>query len=290
MAVFTGSKKPPGKPIAKEMLMKKSTLTGITTILPFDSHYIKVEKKGKWNLMDADGKLVSDTWFGSISKNSDGSISTETVRRGRAKAVEAKFLDVGSLVNTVKVIGVVPAECVSMLDSGSIVVIHGNPKYVAKATLYGREVFIDKNGGIYDASGTKLRLLFNTVDSERLFKAVRQFNKKLHYESRQLVKSEHGTYKKMIDNKLAMWAFYWVNDEWSIITDHEEMEMENDVRKWTDDFIIRIATDLTPQTVQNTLDKVFGEHKTRTSDGVENWTWNLKKNDLDKLIDTLSAF
>lgn len=45
--------------------MKKSQLTKITTILPFDSNYVKVGKNSNmlWNLMDSEGNLISETWF-----------------------------------------------------------------------------------------------------------------------------------------------------------------------------------------------------------------------------------
>ena len=60
--------------------MTKTDLKQITDILPFDEKYILVGKgpktSKKWNLMDANGKLISDTWFASITKNTDGSVKT----------------------------------------------------------------------------------------------------------------------------------------------------------------------------------------------------------------------
>lgn len=277
--------------------MTKTNLKQITNILPFDDKYILVGKKPYpsskamvWNLMDANGKLISDTWFTSISKNTDGSIKTEVKVKHARKAVAATFINTTSFAKASKVMDLVPVACLSLVDSGTIEPYTGSDKrYIAKAKLYGREVFLDKAGNIYDSNGVKLRLMFNTVDSERLFKAIKAFNKKLHYDSEQLDFDEN-TFKILVDKHVAMWGFYWVNDDWSIITDHPELHMENDTKKWTDDFIIRIATDLVPEKVRTALVNAFGnKYKDATISDVRNWTWHLSKGDLDKIINTLAA-
>ena len=88
--------------------MTKKNLSKIAEILPFNDKYVLVGKKKYansktlvWNLMDKDGRLLSDNWFASISKNSDGSIKTEVKTTARAKKVtevhivDADVLDFG---------------------------------------------------------------------------------------------------------------------------------------------------------------------------------------------------
>ena len=72
--------------------MKKSQLTKITTILPFDGKYIKVGKNRNklWNLMDSEGNFISETWFENIEKTTDGAIIT------KAEKKEMRFVNVGS--------------------------------------------------------------------------------------------------------------------------------------------------------------------------------------------------
>ena len=239
--------------------------------------------------MDANGKLISDTWFTSISKNTDGSIKTEVKVKHARKPVAATFINTTSFAKASKVMDIVPVACLSLVDSGTIEPYTGSDKrYIAKAKLYGQEVFLDKDGNIYK-DGVKLRFMFNTVDSERLFRAAWAFNKKLHYECKPLADGENSLLTLVNDNKVALWCFYWVNDEWSIITDYPELRMQNDTKKWTDDFIIRIATNLVPEKVRKSLINAFGNYKEATTSDVLYWTWNLKKGDLDKIITTLAA-
>lgn len=274
--------------------MTKTDLKQITDILPFDEKYILVGKgpktSKKWNLMDANGKLISDTWFASITKNTDGSVKTEVRAKYARKAVATTFISTDSFAKASRVMDLVPIACLSLVDSGTIEPYTGSDKrYIAKAKLYGQTVFLDKDGNIYK-DGVKLRLLFNTVDSERLHKAVEAFNRKLHYDYEPLEKDTTGTFKMVVDHNISMWSFYWVNDDWSIITDYPELRMHNETKKWTDDFIVRIATNLVPEKVRKSLINAFGgNYKEATTSDVLYWTWHLNKGDLDKIITTLAA-
>ncbi len=277
--------------------MTKKNLSKIAEILPFNDKYVLVGKKKYansktlvWNLMDKDGRLLSDNWFASISKNSDGSIKTEVKATARAKKVtEVTFLNTESFAKACDVMSLVPVTCLSLVDSGSIEPYKGTDKrYIAKAKLYGQEVFLDKDGNVYK-DGVKLRLLFNTVDSERLFKAAWSFNKKLHYECKPLKESENNLVQLVNDNKVALWMFYWVDESWNVITDHEELAMRNDTKKWTDDFIVRVATDLVPDSVKDLLTKSFGAPEDKETSGVKYRNYRMKKGDLEKIINTLAA-
>lgn len=276
--------------------MTKSDLKSVSTILPFDDTYVLVGKKKYysskklvWNLMDAEGKLISETWFASITKNTDGSIKTEVKAAKAKKVATATFISTASFAKASHVMDLVPVACLSLVDSGTIEPYKGSDKrYIAKAKLYGKVVFLDKDGNIYSEYGEKIKLLFNTVDSERIFNAVKAFNRKMHHDSRQCSEDDNS-YAGAVRNKLSMWGFYWINDDWSVDTDMEELGIRTDSRKWTDDFIIRIAYDLVPEDVRKHLTAAFGKYDDRTSSGVRNWSWHLNKGDLEKLINTLQA-
>lgn len=277
--------------------MTKKNLSKIAEILPFNDKYVLVGKKKYansktlvWNLMDKDGRLLSDNWFASISKNSDGSIKTEVKATARAKKVtEVTFLNTESFAKACNVMSLVPVACLSLVDSGSIEPYTGNDKrFIAKAKLYGQVVFLDKDGNVYK-DGVKLRLLFNTVDSERLFKATWAFNKKLHYECKPLPDNTSNIVQLVNDNKVAMWCFYWVDPTWSVTTDHKELVMQDVTKKWTDDLIVRIARDLVPDSVKELLTKSLGCGDDGEMSGVKYRNYRMKKSDLEKIINTLAA-
>ena len=277
--------------------MTKKNLSKIAEILPFNDKYVLVGKKKYansktlvWNLMDKDGRLLSDNWFASISKNSDGSIKTEVKTTAHAKKVtEVTFLNTESFAKACDAMSLVPVRCLSLVDSGSIEPYTGTDKrFIAKAKLYGQTVFLDKDGNVYK-DGVKLRLLFNTVDSERLFKAAWAFNKKLHYECKPLRDDSNSLTELVNDNKTALWMFYWVDPTWCVITDHKELVMRNDTKKWTDDFIVRIARDLVPPSVKDMLTKSFGCAEDAEMSGVKYTNYRMKKSDLEKIINALAA-
>ena len=214
---------------------------------------------------------------------------TEVKVKHARKAVAATFINTTSFAKASKVMDIVPVACLSLVDSGTIEPYTGSDKrYIAKAKLYGQEVFLDKDGNIYK-DGVKLRLLFNTVDSERLFKAAWAFNKKLHYECKPLRDDSNSLTELVNDNKTALWMFYWVDPTWCVITAHKELVMRNDTKKWTDDFIVRIARDLVPPSVKDMLTKSFGCAEDAEMSGVKYTNYRMKKSDLEKIINALAA-
>ena len=275
--------------------MNKTQLKSVTTVLPFDANYIKVgkgKKNVKWNLMDSNGNLVSTTWFSSITKNADGSIITALANR--SKLAEATFLNVDSFVRNADIVKLVPMHSISLVDTGSLVSIKDN-KYIAKATVYGKMVYIDKNGDIWLPNGTKLRLLLNTVDSERLFAAVHRFNKKMHYDVKYLGDDERSTFSVVHDNKIAAWAFYYVTEDMSMETNYSHPQLRDDVaKKWTDNLIFRVREGDLPQSAIDALNAGLGEVKRCepcqcAGHGVWLYTWHLEREDLDKLIGVLDS-
>ena len=275
--------------------MEKTSLKQITSIFPFDANYVKVgkgKKNVKWNLMDSDGNLVSNTWFSSIVKNIDGSIVTALAKR--RELAEATFLDVDSFVRNVDVVKLVPMRCISLVDTGSLVSIK-DPKYIARATVYGKMVYIDKAGDIWLPNGTKLRLLLNTVDSERLFAALRRFNKKMHYDTKPLEDGDRSTFESLRENKIAAWAFYFATEGLSLETNYSNPQIrDDDTKKWTDDLIFRVRDGDLPQSVLDALNAGLGEVKKAEPlnyKGHDVWlyTWHLKKEDLNKLIGLLDS-
>ena len=279
--------------------MTKTQLKQITSILPFSGDYIKVGKgvkTQKWNLMDANGNLISSTWFSSITKNSDGSLTTSVVPKRGAKAVEVKFINPVAVTSFSAAVKLVPARVISLIDTGTLVA-YKTDRYVAKAKLYGREVFITKSGDIYDGDGKKLRLLFNTVDTERLMAAIRRFNKKMHYDYKP-ISDEHETdsFQLVGDNKISMFSFYFVTDEYSITSTFSRAKIQKAAEKWTDQFGIRIMGKLLSEDVKNDLNEKFkreGRKWTKTDsigEKWEPWTWLFDKDELDKVIAVLDSF
>jgi hypothetical protein len=276
--------------------MNKTQLKQVTTILPFDAHYIKVgkgKKNIKWNLMDSNGKLISSNWFSSITKNTDGSVITTVTKR--KKVSEATFLNVDSFAENAEFIKKIPIACFSLVDTGSLVSIKDS-RYIARATVYGKMVYIDKNGEIWLPNGTKLRLLLNTVDSERLFAALRRFNKKMHYDTKPLEDGDRSTFESLRTNKIAAWAFYFATEGLSLETNYSNPQIRDDnTKKWTDDLIFRVREGDLPQSAIDALNAGLGEVKKAEPlnyKGYDVWlyTWHLKKEDLNKLIATLDSF
>ena len=155
--------------------MNKAHLKQINTVFPFDADYIKVGKGKnniKWNLMDSNGKLISDTWFSSIDKNTDGSIVTAIAKR--KEFAKATFLNVDSFVRNVEAVKLVPMHCISLVDAGSLVAIK-DKKYIARATVYGKTVYIDKAGEIWLPNRkTKLRKTCQRIQHFRPRKTKRK--------------------------------------------------------------------------------------------------------------------
>lgn len=276
--------------------MNKTQLKQVTTVLPFDAHYIKVgkgKKNIKWNLMDSNGKLISSNWFSSITKNTDGSVITTVTKRKEVR--EATFLNVDSFAESAEFIKKIPIACFSLVDTGSLVSIKDS-KYIAKATVYGKMVYIDKNGDIWLPNGTKLRLLLNTVDSERLFTAIRRFNKKMHYDVKCLEDGEGSTFDSVRANKIAAWAFYFAAEDLSLETNYSHPQIRDDnTKKWTDDLVFRVREGDLSQSAIDALNTGLGEVKKAEPlnyKGYDVWlyTWHLKKEDLNKLIATLDSF
>ena len=275
--------------------MDKNSLKQITSIFPFDSHYVKVGKGKrniKWNLMDSNGKLISSNWFSSITKNADGSVITTVTKR--KEFAKATFLDVDSFVRNVDVVKIVPMRCISLVDTGSLVSIKDS-KYIASATVYGKMVYIDKAGDIWLPNGTKLRLLLNTVDSERLFAALRRFNKKMHYDTKPLEDGDRSTFESLRTNKIAAWAFYFATEGLSLETNYSNPQIrDDDTKKWTDDLIFRVRDGDLPQSALDALNAGLGKVEKKEPlnwMGHDVWlySWHIKKEDLDKLIGLLDS-
>lgn len=277
--------------------MNKTQLKQVTTILPFDEKYVKVgkgRKNIKWNLMDESGKLISSTWFSSLDKNSDGSLTTCVAKR--KEKVEVKFINPASITSFDAAVKLVPASVISLVDTGTLEP-YNMAGFVAKAKLYGQTVFIKKNGDIYNSNGTKLRLLFNTVDTERLMAAIHRFNKKMHYDYKPISDEyESDTFQLIGDNKISMFSFYFVTDEYSITSTFGRAKIQKGAKKWTDKFAIRIMGKLLSEDVKNDLNKKFKQEGTpyvkdeSISKKWEPWTWLFEKDELDKVIAALDSF
>ena len=121
--------------------MKKSQLTKITTILPFDAKYIKVGKNRNklWNLMDSEGNLISETWFENIEKTTDGAIITKSEKK------EMRFVNVGSFKKFNSVRDLVPVSVIGLIDIDTIEPTECSG-YVAKAYFFGKRIYIKADG------------------------------------------------------------------------------------------------------------------------------------------------
>lgn len=277
--------------------MNKTQLKQITAILPFDDKYIKAgkgRKNIKWNLMDSDGNLISTTWFSSLEKNSDGSLTACVAKR--KEKIEVKFINPTAITSFDTAVKLVPARVISLVDTGMLVP-YKTDRYVAKAKLYGREVFITKSGDIYDGDGNKLRLLFNTVDTERLMAAIHRFNKKMHYDYKPISDEyESDTFQLISDNNISLFTFYFVTDEYSITSSFGHAKIQKGAKKWMDKFAIRIMGKVLPENMINALNEKFGQEAVKhtkndiTFATYEPWTWFFEKDELDKVIAALDSF
>lgn len=264
--------------------MKKQQLTKITTILPFDSQYIKVGKNRNklWNLLDSEGNLISETWFENIEKNNDGSIKTIN-----EKKEEIKFTSVKSISIYNEIIKFVPAIVMNIVDVDSIE-RYENYGYVAKAYFFGKRVYIKADGRIFDEDDNELRIMFNSVDTIRLNNALVKFNKKIHYN---FDSTNHiSDYSDVHKAHKTMWGFYWLNEDYRVRVSYDKPLVMNDIKKWTDDLKIRMIVKDTPKNVIDELIKKWGSNYVAQEQGSDNYryTWSFKKDQLEFIIDTLN--
>ena len=262
--------------------MEMAKLKGCSAVLPFDETYVKVCKRNRWNLADAEGNFISDTWFREITRNGDGSIVTVTSMKE-----EVKFVDVGSFVEFREVSKIVPAFVLNMVDSHSVEV-YRRSKYVAKASFYGMKVYITADGRIYDENDRELRVLFNTVDTERLNRALYGLNKKLHYDFYEGVEETDTSWDACIKGKKSIFSFYWVNDDYSVLCGTKNVFAHNQVNKWTDKLVLRASVCM-PESVRRQLDEALGASEYTTRDGYDKWSWFFEKEDLDRVIGVLNS-
>lgn len=265
--------------------MKKQQLTKITTILPFDSKYIKVGKNRNklWNLMDSEGNLISETWFENIEKNNDGSIKTIN-----EKKEEIKFTSVKSISIYNEIIKFVPAIVMNIVDVDSIE-RYENGVYVARAYFFGKRVYIKADGRIFDEDDNELRIMFNSVDTIRLNNALVKFNKKIHYNFDST--NHHSTdYPDIHKANKTMWGFYWLNEDYRVRASFDKPLVMNGIKKWTDDLKIRMFVKDTPKNVIDELIKKWGSNYAIYDEKGDdyNFTWSFKKDQLELIIDTLN--
>ena len=260
--------------------MNIARLYDYSIVLPFDEEYVKVGKGNKWNLVDADGNLISDTWFGKISRNTDGSIVTTTARNE-----EVKFVDVGSLKDFSGVSHIVPTFVANLVDSHSVERCDSG-RYVAKALFYGMRVYITADGGIYDGDGNKLRILFNTVDTERLNTALVRLNKRLNYDYDSTFRDNTWSYS--IQQKESIFSFYWVTSRYSVSCGYSTIYTSGNIEKWTDDFIVRVD-ECMPEQARKKLTELWGTPVYKENGEYSNWSWHFGKSDIDRIIDTLNS-
>lgn len=261
--------------------MKKQQLTKITTILPFDSKYIKVGKNRNklWNLMDSDGNLISETWFENIEKTTDGAIIT------KAEKKEMRFVNVGSFKKFNSVRELVPVSVIGLIDIDTI-----EPTeccgYVAKAYFFGKRIFIKADGRIFDNNDNELHIMFNSVDTIRLNNALLDLNKKLHYDGN--YDYEYG-WQETIDKKISIFGFYWIDDdECNVKIGYNKVDISCHTKKWTDELKIRATLNM-PVRVREQLIEKWGTPKLQYSGEYnENYTWSFKKDQLEFIIDTLN--
>ena len=282
--------------------MKKALLTGISDILPFDDTYVKVGagRGTRWNLMDAEGKLVSDTWFSDIRRNSDGSVSV--VPTGR-RAVPIKFQNVPAMGRASAVVKAIPPEALRQLDPATVTLDpHG--KFVARGKLYGKDVDITASGEIFLPGVGQIRALIGEVDGRRLGDAVWSVNRKLHREAKphDPDDSKVTTYEGAFKRKITLWAFWFAVGNHSVTTElgRNLVMHDNSADRWTDDIIVRLMYDyngtrlVSPDDVKR-LNALIGngnEGYAKLNGGGKVWnvTWHIGPGDVDRVISALNTF
>lgn len=265
--------------------MKKSQLTKITTILPFDGKYIKVGKNRNklWNLMDSEGNLISETWFENIEKNDDGSIKTINENKE-----EIKFTSVKSFNIYNKVIKFVPATVMNIVDVDSIE-RYETDDYVARAYFFGKRVYIKADGRIFDSNKNELHIMFNSVDTIRLNNAVYRLNKKLQYNGN-FSSTQDTDWRTLIDNKISLFGFYWIDDDkCTARIGCDNVKLNNTTtKKWTDALKLRATVNM-PKNVREKLTELWDEpEEMHIGEYNENYTWTFTKDKLEFIIDTLN--
>lgn len=263
--------------------MKKSQLTKITTILPFDSNYVKVGKNSNklWNLMDSEGNLISETWFENIEKTTDDAIITKDEKK------EMRFVNVGSFKKFNSVRELVPVSVIGLIDIDTIEPAECSG-YVAKAYFFGKMIFIKADGRIFDSNDNELHIMFNCVDTIRLNNAIYSLNKKLQYNGN-FSSTEDIEWVNTINNKISLFGFYWIdNDECCVHLGCDNVKLIYGTQKWTDDFKIRATLNM-PKNVREKLTELWGEPaKMYAGEYNENYTWTFTKDKLEFIIDTLN--
>ena len=271
--------------------MKKTQLNSITTILPFDGDYIKVAKKNDtlWNLMDAEGRLISDVWFHSIERTNDGAIITkgpDNEKKATSRTTEMRFTGIGNFAKFSEVYDFLPS-CVVGIINVETVEKYEKDGYVARAMFYGKRVYIKKDGRIFDENGKELHIMFSMVDTDRLNAALLKLNKKLHFDGNY---EATGKWSSLIDNKVSIFGFYWFGDDkGDLNVGYDHVFLREIISKWTDKLTIRATLNM-PKEVRDTLIKKWGEPDySHRGEYNENLTWHFDKSKLNFIIDTINA-
>ena len=152
-----------------EMAISQSQFKDYDEIDSFDKDYLLVKKDGLYNLVDFNGKLISDVWFEKITKNSDGSINAVATGSGNKthdvtyssagdfKAcidVQNKVLSGVSLPKGIVVDVLIPITPypIKRADTGNSVTI------IAKVELKGKSLLLGKDGRLYTADGREYNM------------------------------------------------------------------------------------------------------------------------------------
>jgi len=162
-----------------EMAATKEQVGKFDNIYPFSSIYMKVERDGKYNLIDSrDGHYMSKVWFDMIDKNTDGSIITKRADNTGNNRTET-YKDLGTFCaapiiwsaaanqDTIRrIINIVKIDNVTEYHDTFDTVDNGTVNIIAKVKYDGMTLLMDENGKLYKEDGTEYVLsaaYFNNV-------------------------------------------------------------------------------------------------------------------------------
>lgn len=147
-----------------EMAIKRDIFSEFDEIDPFDSEHIKVMKDGKYNIVDNEGNLLSDVWFDSVEKKTDGDGFDVEFKDKSGETHSGSFLDLPEIKKNVEIRNLVKhTDMLDNIDFKDIILVDPyilkrpefkrGIKIIANVIYQGENLLLGIDGKLYDKDG-----------------------------------------------------------------------------------------------------------------------------------------
>jgi len=154
--------------VLNEMAIDKNIFRKFDTIDVFSGKYIKVSKKGKFNLINGDGELFNNVWFDSIDIMPNGSvITTNALKNGRTMIKTYKdvntflgspiIMEAASNTDIIKnIIDIVSIDNISVVSTFDFTISDGTSvTIIAKVNYKDMPFYLSEDAKLYKMDGNE---------------------------------------------------------------------------------------------------------------------------------------